>query len=284
MSGCATSTAEAKQLLADNPTLRMCLLDDGLQHLPLVRDLEIVMVSAPSPFGNGHLIPRGTLRENPRLALKRADAVVLHHADLAGPVVLEKALRKIASMAPKHALLLQTAYQPIALRSLLQGESASLDMSEAKGLGEEVPLSKLDGAGVVCLAGVGAPQTVEQHLRKLGVAEVRGIGDYDDHHIFTLDEVLAAGKQAQEMAVSGNFKHACVVMTEKDYCRQASLFEAAFGRLSGDKKGNGWGAYVLQSRLTILQHDSRFSSQQAVLSMMLRTAVDGFRRRSWSTD
>lgn len=36
------------------------------------------------PFGNGHLIPRGNLLELPKAALRRADAVVLHHADLAG--------------------------------------------------------------------------------------------------------------------------------------------------------------------------------------------------------
>lgn len=36
------------------------------------------------PLGNGHLYPRGTLLERPKAALRRADAVVLHHADLAG--------------------------------------------------------------------------------------------------------------------------------------------------------------------------------------------------------
>jgi hypothetical protein len=48
------------------------------------RDLEIVMVNSLSPFGNGHLLPRGTLRELPKQALRRADAVVLHHVDLLG--------------------------------------------------------------------------------------------------------------------------------------------------------------------------------------------------------
>ena len=42
------------------------------------------MVNSLSPFGNGHLLPRGTLRELPKQALRRADAVVLHHVDLLG--------------------------------------------------------------------------------------------------------------------------------------------------------------------------------------------------------
>lgn len=281
VSGAATSTAEARQLLADNPQLRICLLDDGLQHLPLVRDLEIVMVSAPSPFGNGHVIPRGTLREPPKQALRRADAVILHHADLVAPQALDMILKKVGALTPRHALMMQTGMQPISLKSLLPGEAASLDMSEVKGMGEEVPLSKLNGAAVVLLAGVGAPQTVEAHLKKLGAAVVYGCGDHEDHHIFRVEEVAEAIQRVRELADSNDYPHACLVMTEKDYCRQSSLFEAFFGRMTG-AEGTEWGAYVLQSRLSILEHDKRFSSQQAVLSMMLRTAVDSFRRRSWS--
>ena len=63
-------------------------LPPPLAPRPQVRDLEIVMVNSLSPFGNGHLLPRGTLRELPKAALRRADAVVLHHADLAGGSVV----------------------------------------------------------------------------------------------------------------------------------------------------------------------------------------------------
>ncbi|CAB4277859.1 unnamed protein product [Prunus armeniaca] len=59
------------------------ILDDGMQHWSLQRDLEIVMVSGLTLWGNCHLIPCGPLRE-PFNALRRADVVVLHHADLIG--------------------------------------------------------------------------------------------------------------------------------------------------------------------------------------------------------
>ena len=39
------------------------------------------MVNGMNPWGNGNLIPRGTLRE-PMDELKRADIVIIHHADL----------------------------------------------------------------------------------------------------------------------------------------------------------------------------------------------------------
>ena len=47
------------------------LLDDGLQYLRLKHRLDIVLVDRTAPFGTGHLLPRGTLRE-PATSLRRA--------------------------------------------------------------------------------------------------------------------------------------------------------------------------------------------------------------------
>ncbi|MEE9234788.1 MAG: tetraacyldisaccharide 4'-kinase, partial [Candidatus Acidoferrales bacterium] len=52
------------------------LLDDGFQHLRVARDLDLVLVDARNPFGNGAVLPAGPLRE-PRRALARADVIVL---------------------------------------------------------------------------------------------------------------------------------------------------------------------------------------------------------------
>ncbi len=54
------------------------LLDDGFQHRRLARDVDLVLLDAHAPFGNGRLLPRGPLRE-PVGALARATAVVLNH-------------------------------------------------------------------------------------------------------------------------------------------------------------------------------------------------------------
>jgi tetraacyldisaccharide 4'-kinase len=62
--------------LADSREIQVLIVDDGMQHLKLARDLEIVMIDNQNPFGYGHLLPRGLLRE-PLSALKRADLVVL---------------------------------------------------------------------------------------------------------------------------------------------------------------------------------------------------------------
>jgi len=52
------------------------VLDDGFQHLQLARDADIVLIDAMNPFGGGHLLPAGRLREPPS-ALSRADIVVI---------------------------------------------------------------------------------------------------------------------------------------------------------------------------------------------------------------
>ncbi len=52
------------------------LLDDGYQHLRLARDLNILVLDATRPFGNGRPLPAGGLREWPTAA-RRADLVVL---------------------------------------------------------------------------------------------------------------------------------------------------------------------------------------------------------------
>ena len=52
------------------------LLDDGFQHVQLHRDLDLVLLDAASPFGNGYLLPRGPLRE-PLTALAAAQSLIL---------------------------------------------------------------------------------------------------------------------------------------------------------------------------------------------------------------
>ena len=56
------------------------LLDDGFQHLRLQRDLNILLLDAARPFGNGWTLPAGLLRE-PLSAVKRADLIVYTRAD-----------------------------------------------------------------------------------------------------------------------------------------------------------------------------------------------------------
>ncbi len=54
--------------------------DDGLQHLALSRDLEIVVLDGKRRLGNGHCLPIGPLRESAK-RLKRVDFVVVNDGE-----------------------------------------------------------------------------------------------------------------------------------------------------------------------------------------------------------
>lgn len=64
---------------AASPEVNVVVLDDGLQHYRLQRDLEVAVVDARR-FGNGWMIPAGPLREPPA-RLRSVDAVVVNGTD-----------------------------------------------------------------------------------------------------------------------------------------------------------------------------------------------------------
>ena len=51
------------QIATEELGMQLLLLDDGFQHRKIHRDLEIILLDAREPFGFGHLLPRGLLRE-----------------------------------------------------------------------------------------------------------------------------------------------------------------------------------------------------------------------------
>lgn len=57
------------------------ILDDGFQHLRLKRTFDVVAVDATNPFGGGHLLPVGRLRES-LSSLQRADCIIITKTNL----------------------------------------------------------------------------------------------------------------------------------------------------------------------------------------------------------
>lgn len=65
------------ELLTAKFNLDLIISDDGLQHYPLHRDMEIVVMDSQKGLGNGFLLPAGPLRELPA-RLKQVDMVIAH--------------------------------------------------------------------------------------------------------------------------------------------------------------------------------------------------------------
>src|SRR3954471_6645318 len=91
-SGCpvwvgADRVAVAQALRGAHKEVDVLILDDGLQHYRLRRDIEIAVVDARG-FGNGFLLPAGPMRE-PVSRLRSVDAVVAHGKEKASQVSMQ---------------------------------------------------------------------------------------------------------------------------------------------------------------------------------------------------
>jgi tetraacyldisaccharide 4'-kinase len=172
------------------------ILDDGFQHRRLARDLDIVLLDATCPWGYGHLLPRGLLREPPS-SLRRADAIVLTRCDQVMQGDLERLRHRIAHLAPGVPVA-ETIHQPLALI----GGNATECVRES--------LDSLHGQPVAGLCGIGNPAAFRRTLADLG-ARLVDFRIYPDHHPYTREDVEELRAWARGLP-----EDAVVVTTQKD--------------------------------------------------------------------
>ena len=137
------------------------VLDDGLQHHALARDLEVLVADASNPFGNGHLLPIGPLRE-PLSALARV---------------------------PRGLLWLTRCDLP---RDPRVSRLPAWPTVES----EYATAADLRGRRVFLFAGIARPSSFEATVRALG-AEIAGSRWFHDHHLYTQYDLQALRRDAE---------------------------------------------------------------------------------------
>lgn len=178
-----------------------CLvLDDGFQHVAVGRDLDIVLVDALLPFGYGHLLPRGLLRE-PLEGLRRADLVVLTRCNLAPEAEVGSVALRVSELAPGCPIV-RSEHRPTSFRR--------------HGTREVRPLAWVQGRKVFAFSALGNPEAFPRTLRALG-AEVLHHEPFRDHHLYTSGELAALARQAERAGAEA------VVTTEKDAVKIAAF-------------------------------------------------------------
>ncbi len=150
----------------------LLLLDDGFQHTRLARDLDLVLIDATCPFGHGHLLPRGLLRE-PVSGLRRAHAVLLTRADQVHPDQLAS-LRALLKRTFPDLPQIITRHNPVGL--------------VREGTDELIPLQELAGKPVAAFSGVGRPEAFHRTLEQLG-ARLIDQRVYPDHFAYDREAV-----------------------------------------------------------------------------------------------
>ena len=171
------------------------LLDDGYQHLPLHRNINILLIDSHIGFGDHTLLPRGILRE-PLSHLCRADVFLLTKVE--NPQTVQPLEKKIHEIHPSSQVF-HSHYEPVSLVGPKD---------------EEEKLDSLKGRKIIALSGVANPVYFSSILRKCG-AEIIRETIFPDHHFYTpedLSSIEEKGKGAD-----------CIVTTEKDMVKLKRL-------------------------------------------------------------
>lgn len=168
------------------------ILDDGFQYQKLKHSIEVVLVDSTNPFGNGHMLPRGVLRE-PARHLKRADIIFLTKCRGETGAIKEE-IRKYN----RTAEIVECNHTPRILRDVWSRE--------------KYPLKWLKGKTVCTLSGIASPKGFENSLRHMG-AKVVWCDRYADHHRYDSSEILYALNRTADMGAEA------LVTTEKDAVR-----------------------------------------------------------------
>jgi tetraacyldisaccharide 4'-kinase len=191
------------------------VLDDGFQHIRLKRDLDIVLLDAGNPFGNGKLFPAGILRE-PITALKRAHAVLITKTDVATDVgKLKETIRQHT-----RARIFTSRQVPV---DLIDYRSSDVK-----------PLSVLRGSKVLALSGIARPDSFSVLLRSLG-ADIVAACTYRDHFDYQKSDLAAVFQKVADEKIS------MIVTTEKDAIRL--------------KKLHVEGVWALRIEMTVSEYD-----------------------------
>jgi len=175
------------------------ILDDGLQYVRMRHGLEVVLIDRQSPFGNEHLLPRGTLREPPQ-NLQRATHIFLTKCDGRDNSDLIARIRRYNRTAD----LIECAHRPKHLRNFVTGETK--------------PLEFLRGLRVGSLCGIAVPESFEEALRSLD-AEIELSKSYADHHRYSAREIESFIRRCARREVDA------IITTEKDAVRIPRILE-----------------------------------------------------------
>jgi tetraacyldisaccharide 4'-kinase len=184
--------AAAESALRGNPR-QVLILDDAFQHRRIARDLDIVLLDALEPFGYGHLLPRGLLRE-PVDSLTRAQVVALSRADAVDEAAREAIRKRVQAVAPR-AIWLELSHRPTML---------------VNSAGERRELWSLFDQRVAAFCGIGNPAGFRHTLAGCGL-NLAGFRELPDHFAFPPDELAKLEQWTGSLG-----KLAAVLCTRKD--------------------------------------------------------------------
>lgn len=135
--------AEAAQL-AVSKGAKLLIFDDGFQNKSFYKDFSFLVIDGTVGYGNGMLIPAGPLRERPKLAMRRAHAIIMINHGPSAPLLP-------------------------ADRPVIHARTKVVGLAQ-----------KLEGQKVVAFCGIAYPEKFQLTLAQLGVRMV-AFKSFADH-------------------------------------------------------------------------------------------------------
>ena len=172
------------------------ILDDGFQHWKLHRDVDVLLVDATKPFGNGKLFPEGIMRE-PFSALGRADIIVITKSDMAPSGAVTEITRRIRPHNAEAPVFTAT-HQPSGLITVS---------------GSRTGLETLKNKKIYAFAAIANPSHFRSVLASAG-AEVVGLRKFRDHYVYNQKDIDQITKDAAGLDM---------ITTEKDLVKLRDL-------------------------------------------------------------
>ena len=178
--GKAVVVADANRVAAGNWArgkfgITVFVLDDAFQHRQAKRDLDIVLLDATNPFGNGKLLPFGILRE-PLENLKRAHAIVITRANLVAD--LDNLKSQISKITPNCPIFVSENK----ITNLTKLKEFHTKTQRTKDKGQRTK----DKALAFC--GLGNPNNFFEQLRREDFT-LMATETFPDHHFYTPKDI-----------------------------------------------------------------------------------------------
>jgi tetraacyldisaccharide 4'-kinase len=191
----------ATTALRQGEAIDVFVLDDGFQHRRVQRDFDLVLIDATAPFGYGHVLPRGMLRE-PIAGLSRASAILITRCDAVAVPELTKLKAQIATHTRAPHFHCSHRLTHVQIGSTTHA------------------IEHLQGKRVLAFAGIGNPNAFATNLTQAG-ATVVGTRWFPDHHPYAQPDLEALQDQARRL------KADLLVTTQKDQVKLHQLVEDA---------------------------------------------------------
>ncbi|GHV32979.1 tetraacyldisaccharide 4'-kinase [Synergistales bacterium] len=179
--------------------IHLAVADDAFQHRRVTRDVDIVLVDATCPFGNGRILPAGILREGIS-ALARAHIVVITKVDQIAAAELVALRASLLEIVPEKRIF--DARLAIVEWLLWDG----VKFCQCRG--------NISGLRVLAFSAIGNPSSFISSIKEAGV-EVVGERHFLDHHSYSERDMASLCEEKIAYGAGGK-KIDFLSCTEKD--------------------------------------------------------------------